>query len=172
MEAENVQVQEPRFDEARIDKRASAWLLTGCLALVGRKIREAMPFFIDLRILDRALYRIMKSGCFPEWFRDQFVWDPVPGALYGLKSLLFQAESDGLFALDRKKWKFRILIGPNKARKLIEEMGLPLNQVRNWVKALDKEIRSGASYLSADKKFRFLGQPVEDSNDLEWDPLL
>lgn len=154
------------------DKRTSARLMAGCLALVSQKIREAMPFFIDLRIFDQALYETMKSNCFPEWFKKRFVWDPVPGVLYGLKDLFFQAEADGLMALDREKWKFRILIGPTEARALISEMGLSFNQVQNWARILDQKIRSRASYLWAYPNLSFLRNLTESSSDLEWDPVL
>ena len=121
-----------------------AYFLFALLALLDDKIKERITFFLDKRLLDGALYEMFKRKKFPDWFAEEFSYDPLYGQsdslrwciVYGMSRLLaisIEVTGAGSF--------YRLKIGESDAESFVNNLGrlgVTLEQVKDMAEVLSR----------------------------------
>jgi hypothetical protein len=120
-------------------KYDSVVLLMCCLNFTDKKVKDRLGYFRDHHFLDRALFHMVRNGCFPKQFREDFQYfDSLYSSLHNLDTA-FAMALRGCFI----EYTFgaggtgdRLLLSDSGSRPFIKKLGVQEWQVRSWANRL------------------------------------
>lgn len=119
-------------------KHKSVDLLVCLLHMLDLKIRQKINYYEDKQILDDALFQLVEKRQLPDWFCEDFSYDPLYGALNGLGIALATAQRDLMLEYETCGGKFlrKFVMGQNEVNRILERIGVDRNDARRWAEQL------------------------------------
>ena len=115
--------------------------LFAILGLLEEDRKRHIAQLLDQKVIDRALRDMFQRKLFPEWFREEFSYDPLYAIMDGLRECFSQAAADLLIRLDGTDFKYHITLSEDEALHLADDIPLERSAAQALTKELDILIR-------------------------------
>lgn len=103
-----------------------AALLVCYLHFLKQETKDNLTYFLDNRLLDKALVRMLNRKLFPDWFEKALpLYDSQSGALYGLKKMIKDAFTGGLISYEYNTsgCAVKLAVGEQFCKRFLKRFG-------------------------------------------------
>ena len=122
-------------------RRQHVHFLFAVLGLLETDHKRYIGRLLDQKVIDRALRDMFQRELFPEWFQEEFSYDPLYVIMSGLRECFSQAAADLLIRLDGSDFKYHLELSEDEALRLTDDIPIERSTAQALAKELDILIR-------------------------------